>query len=94
MKWRTALPLPQFVMHPFMGLVIAAIHVYLNFGHISRLFGGDVHWTHIWKGFGALAGAHVFAALASRGLARVRVTKVGREEDSTSFLAYRPRQHK
>jgi hypothetical protein len=32
------------------------------------LFGGDVQWTHIWKGFGALAGAYVFAALASRAM--------------------------
>jgi hypothetical protein len=31
---------------------------------------GDVEWTHIWKGFGAVAAAYVFAALASRGLAR------------------------
>ena len=36
----------------------------------GSLFAGDVQWTHIWKGFGALAGAYVFAALASRGLAR------------------------
>ena len=27
-------------------------------------------WTHVWKGFGALAGAYVFAALASRRLAQ------------------------
>jgi hypothetical protein len=26
-----------------------------------------LQWTHIWKGFGALAGAYIFAALASRG---------------------------
>jgi polyhydroxyalkanoate synthase len=33
----------------------------------SKLFGGPVQWTDVWKGFGALGGAYVFAALASRG---------------------------
>jgi hypothetical protein len=70
MNWRTALPLPGFVLHPLTALVIAIVHVYLSFGHLSKLFGGDMQWTHIWKGFGALAGAYVFAALASRGFAR------------------------
>jgi hypothetical protein len=70
MKLRTTLPLPGFVLHPFTALVIAIAHVYLSFGHLSKLFGGDVQWTHIWKGFGALAGAYVSAALASRGFAR------------------------
>jgi hypothetical protein len=77
MKWRTALPLPRFVLHPFTALVIAAVHVYLSFGHLAKLVGGDVQWTHIWKGFGALAGAYVFAALASRRFARVRATEAG-----------------
>ena len=68
---RFVLPLPGFVLHPLTALVIAALHVYpLAFGHLSELFGGDIQWTHIWKGFGALAGAYVFAALASRGLGR------------------------
>src|SRR5205823_1580815 len=44
-------------------------HVYLSAGHLCSLIGGEVAWTHIWKGFGALAGAYAFAALASRGLA-------------------------
>src|SRR5271167_2008183 len=79
MKWRTELPLRGFVLHPFTALVIAAVHVYLSFGHLSKLFGGDVQWTHIWKGFGALAGAYVFTALASRGLARARATEAGGE---------------
>jgi len=70
MSFSVALPLPGFVLHPFTALVIAAVHVYLSSGHLSKLFSGDVQWTHIWKGFGALAGAYVFAALASRGLAR------------------------
>jgi hypothetical protein len=70
MRWRSALPLPRFVLHPFTALVIAIVHVYLSYGHLSKLFSGNVQWTHVWKGFGALAGAYVFAALASRGLAR------------------------
>ncbi len=70
MRFGFVLPLPRFVLHPLTALAIAAVHVYLAFGHLSRLFGGDVQWTHIWKGFGALGGAYVFAALASRGLAR------------------------
>jgi len=64
------LPLPRFVLQPSTALVVAAVHVYLASGHLWSLFGGEVQWTHIWKGFGALAGAYVFAALASRGLAR------------------------
>ena len=70
MKLANALPLPGFVLHPFTALSVAVLHVYLSFGHLSKLFGGDVQWTHIWKGFGSLVGAYVFAALASRGLAR------------------------
>jgi len=46
------------------------VHVYLALSHLVPLFAGDVSWTHIWKGFGALAGAYVFVALASRGAAR------------------------
>jgi hypothetical protein len=69
--FRTVLPLPAFVLHPLTALVIAAVHVYpLAFGHLSELFNGDMRWTHIWKGFGALVGAYVFAALASRALVR------------------------
>jgi hypothetical protein len=64
--------LPGFVLHPFTALMIAIVHVYLSYGHLSSLFGGDVQWTHIWKGFGTLAGAYVFAALATRGFARQR----------------------
>jgi hypothetical protein len=67
--FRTVLPLPAFVLHPLTAVVIAAMHVYLAFGHLWQLFGGEVQWTHIWKGFGALGGAYVFLALASRGLA-------------------------
>jgi hypothetical protein len=55
---------------PTYGGVIAAGHVYLAAGHLWQLIAGDVQWTHCWKGFGALAGVYVFAALASRGFAR------------------------
>jgi hypothetical protein len=68
--FRFVLPLPGFVLHPSTAVVIAAVHVYLAAGHLSQLIGGDVQWTHFWKGFGALAGAYVFAALASRGIAK------------------------
>jgi hypothetical protein len=65
------LPLPAFVLHPLTAVGIAGLHVYLAGGHLSKLFsGGPIQWTDIWKGFGALAGAYVFAALASRGFAR------------------------
>jgi hypothetical protein len=50
-------------------VVVAAMHVYLAAGHLSDLIDGDVQWTHIWKGFGALGGAFAFAALAARGRA-------------------------
>lgn len=72
MSPRAALPLPAFVLHPFTALFIACMHVYLAAGHLLKLFAGDVTWTNIWKGFGALAGAYVFAALASRGLVKRR----------------------
>lgn len=64
---RFVLPLPGFVLHPVTALIIAAVHVYLAAGHLSSLIGGDMQWTHFWKGFGALGGVYVFAALASRG---------------------------
>jgi hypothetical protein len=70
MSFPNALPLPAFVLHPVTALVIASLHLYLAAEHLLKLFDGDVTWTNIWKGFGALAGAYVFAALASRGLAK------------------------
>ena len=70
MRFSGVLPLPAFLFHPITAMVIAAVHVYLGSGHFLKLVSGDVQWTHIWKGFGALAGAYVFAALASRGLAQ------------------------
>ena len=54
MRSSLVLPLPRFVLHPLTALVIAGVHVYLASGHLTHLFGGEVEWTHIWKGFGAL----------------------------------------
>jgi hypothetical protein len=73
---RRTLPLPAFVMHPFTLLVLAGVHVYLAFVHLAQLAAGNIEWTHFWKGFGALAGAYVFLALASR--ARRRTIRAGR----------------
>jgi hypothetical protein len=70
--FRTVLPLPAFVLHPYTAVIIAVVHIYLSVGHLSKLFGGDVQWTHFWKGFGSLGGAYVFAALATRGFARYK----------------------
>jgi hypothetical protein len=66
MPFRNGLPLPAFVLHPITALILAAVHLYLATTHLAELVAGHVDWTHIWKGFGALAGAYVFAALASR----------------------------
>ena len=66
MRFKFVLPLPRFVFHPFTAAVIAAIHVYVAYGHFAALATGQVEWVHIWKGFGALFGAYVFAVLASR----------------------------
>lgn len=63
MRFSFALPLPHFVLHPLTALTIGAVHLYLACGHLSKLAAGDVEWVHIWKGFGALFGAYVFAAL-------------------------------
>jgi len=66
MQLRIVLPLPRFVLHPLMSGTIAVVHVYLSYGHLAKLIGGEAQWVHIWKGFGALFGAYVFTALASR----------------------------
>ena len=67
---RFMLPLPAFVLHPITAVVIAVMHVYLAAGHLSKLFSGEVTWTNIWKGFGALVGAYVFVAVASQRIAQ------------------------
>src|SRR5215467_5907964 len=67
MASRFVLPLPTFLLHPLTSVVVCVVHVSLAFGHLGPLAAGDVQWTHIWKGFGALAGAYIFAALATRG---------------------------
>ena len=72
MASRFVLPLPSWVLHPYTAVIIALAHIYLSVGHLSKLFGGDVQWTHFWKGFGSLGGAYVFAALATRGFARYK----------------------
>jgi hypothetical protein len=73
MPFRITLPLPAFVLRPITAAIIAAAHVYLAAGHLSHLFGGELEWTHIWKGCGALAGAYVFTAIALRGLGQHKV---------------------
>ncbi len=45
---------------------VAAVHYYLSAGHLVAFFGGEITWTHGWKGFGALAGA-VFMTWVSLG---------------------------
>jgi hypothetical protein len=72
MASRFVLPLPGFVLQPYTAIVIAVVHVYLSIGHLSKLFGGDVHWTYFWRGFGSLGGAYVFADLATRGFAQFK----------------------
>ena len=67
---RFILPLPAFVLHPATALFLAAMHIYLATAHLLNLVRDPLHWTDVWKAFGALAGAYVFAALASRGLAQ------------------------
>jgi hypothetical protein len=81
------LPLPAFMLHPLTAMGIAALHVYLAVGHLSKLFSGPIQWTDIWKGFGALAGAYVFAALASRGLARSKNQNLRLHQDSSRLSA-------
>jgi len=63
---RGVLPLPAVVSHPGTLLAVAGLHVYLAAGHLVKLAGGEVNWENTWKGFGALGGAYVFIALASR----------------------------
>ena len=89
MRFGRPLPLPRFVQRPTTSLIVAGVHVYLASGHLSTLFGGgSVHWTDIWKGFGALAGAYVFTALASRGLAQRIPTLAKGQADRPSAVSH------
>jgi hypothetical protein len=63
---RLHLPLPRFIFHPLVAWIIALVHIYFAAKYLLLLFGGDLSWANTWKGFGALLGAYVFAALASR----------------------------
>jgi hypothetical protein len=74
--FRVALPLPAFVLHPRTSVILAVVHVYLATAHLAELVAGHVDWTHLWKGFGALAGAYVFAALASRRASAPRPSRM------------------
>jgi hypothetical protein len=80
MPLRRALPLPAFVMHPFTLLALAGVHVYLAFVHLAQLAAGNIEWTHLWKGFGALGGAYVFLALTSRARHRTSRAATLRDE--------------
>ena len=87
MSLHTALPLPAFVLHPLTAVGIAVMHVYLAAEHLLKLIGGEVTWTNIWKGFGALAGAYVFAALASCGHVKRRRHDQRIPEDEATQLS-------
>jgi hypothetical protein len=84
MQLKFSLPLPRFIFHPLTVGVIAVIHVYLAYGHLAALTAGQVEWVHIWKGFGALLGAYVFAALATRRVPKPLPSNIGKNcvEDS------------
>src|SRR5262245_57454954 len=79
MPFRSGLPLPAFVLRPLTALILAALHVYLATAHLADLVAGNVDWTNLWKGFGALAGAYVFAALASRRASSWRPSRMSPE---------------
>jgi hypothetical protein len=64
------LPLTGFIFMPLTSAIISAVHIYLAAGHLYQLFGGEITWTNIWKGFGALGGAYMFAAFAGRQFAK------------------------
>jgi hypothetical protein len=70
MAYNFRLPLPRFIFHPLTTLSIAIVHVYLASVHLAALAAGRIAWEHIWKSSGALFGAYVFAALASRRFAK------------------------
>jgi hypothetical protein len=85
MRLRLVLPLPRFVLHPLTAGTIAAVHVYLAYGHLAKLIGGEAEWVHIWKGFGASFGAYVFTALASRRHTKSPEGTIRKENDTEDF---------
>ena len=85
MRINFVLPLPRFVLHPLTAASIGEVHVYLAYGHLSKLMAGQVGWTHIWKGFGALFGAYVFAALASHQIAKSLKRKENAVQERDAF---------
>ena len=36
MKLNSPLPLPGFVLNPITALIVAVVHIYLSFGHLSK----------------------------------------------------------
>jgi hypothetical protein len=76
MAFRFVLPLPSFLLHPVTSVVVCVVHIYLAFGHLSQLAAGDVQWTHIWKGFGALAGAYILQRWRPAVLSNTRIIAV------------------
>jgi uncharacterized membrane protein YfcA len=97
MRFNIVLPLPRFILHPLTAMGVAAIHVYLAASHIAELAAGKIEWTHIWKGIGALFGAYVFAALASRRMPTrlqraLRGTRVGMEYSDRVPISRRHRR--
>jgi hypothetical protein len=83
---RFVLPLPRFVFHRYTSVFLAGIHLYLSVGHLSDLFGGDVQWTHFWKGFGSLGGASL-RPWRHAGLPNTKISCL--PEDSQTLINYR-----
>lgn len=82
MRVNAVIPVPRFVLRPLTSWIIAAVHVYLAYGHLTKLLSGDAEWVHVWKGFGALFGAYVFTALATRRPARSPEGPIPKENDA------------
>jgi hypothetical protein len=82
MRLSALIPLPRFVLYSLTSWTIAAVHVYLAYGHLTKLLGGDAEWVHVWKGFGALFGAYVFTALTSRRSTKSLDETIPKENDT------------
>lgn len=72
------LPLPRFATHWLFYAGLAVVHAYLGGGHLIQLAAGQLAWTHVWKGFGAVFGGYYFAALALRSYRGVWVARAPR----------------